>query len=787
VRRVDALAFLSVACCAATPADAQAVGFNIPVGRLGDALIALGQQAGITVGTSEPGLAAIRVQGLRGRMPVKRALARLLAGTGFTFSFVGDRAVRIARAPPRSGARSRRQSPSPPPRREQPQAPQGDIVVVASKQSIPLGHFAGTAQIVPIADGQVGRFGQRGSEMVVDELPMLASTHLGPGRNKIFARGIADSSFNGPTQSVVGQYLGDVRLTFNAPDPDLQLYDIRHVELLEGPQGTLYGTGALGGILRLVPNEPDPTLTEASASAGLLLTQDGDAGRDASAMFNLPLVHGRAALRAVGYASSDGGYIDNVGQGRRDVNRSSIVGGRLALLWAPGDGWKIEVGGLAQFISDRDGQYAEKGLPPLSRRSDISQPFDNDYALGHVTVRKRWGGIDLVSATGFVHHNLDSRFDATGFAGTAGTQLFTENVDITLFTQETRLSHSDASGRGWLVGVSGLIDVSRIRRRIGPPTSLQPLAGVRNEVTELALFGQYSRELAAGVVGTIGGRITRSAGTGTTLDAPEDSPEPRRTDHRFSPTAALSWQAGKNLLFYARAQQGFRAGGLSVASADSPGTVERFASDRLTAYEAGVRAGRAGGPLSLNADISYSRWSNIQADLLDSRGLQYTTNLGDGRIVAFETVGTWRASRALSFDVATFLSDSALTAPAPAFAGANERDLPNVPAAGARLAAHYQVPLSARVNLALDGEVRYVGKSQLGIGAPLDRSQGKFSEARLGGLLDFGRFRLSLDVTNIANTRGNLFSFGNPFNAVTGNQYTPLRPRTVRMGLNAAF
>ncbi|WP_163278767.1 Plug domain-containing protein, partial [Enterobacter hormaechei] len=69
----------------------------------------------------------------------------------------------------------------------------------------------------------------------------LASTHLGPGRNKLFIRGIADSSFVGPTQATVGQYWGNSRITYSAPDPDLKLYDIGRVEVLEGPQGTLYG------------------------------------------------------------------------------------------------------------------------------------------------------------------------------------------------------------------------------------------------------------------------------------------------------------------------------------------------------------------------------------------------------------------------------------------------------------------------------------------------------------------------------------------------------------------
>src|SRR6478735_219841 len=85
----------------------------------------------------------------------------------------------------------------------------------------------------------------QGTEGVIARLPMLASTNLGTGRNKVFIRGIADSSFNGPSQSLVGQYLGDVRLSYNAPDPDVQLYDFKRVEVLEGPQGTLYGAGSL--------------------------------------------------------------------------------------------------------------------------------------------------------------------------------------------------------------------------------------------------------------------------------------------------------------------------------------------------------------------------------------------------------------------------------------------------------------------------------------------------------------------------------------------------------------
>jgi outer membrane receptor protein involved in Fe transport len=777
---------------AATPADAQeSVQFNISAGRLSDALIALGEQARITIGASDPGLTRLRSRPLRGRMSVRAALGRQLAGTGYSFTFLDARTVRIVRAPPAAPPRPAPPSPRPVPPTHAappPEPPQPDIIVTASKQGVALDRFGGTVHLIDLNNEDVGRFGARGSEAVLNRLPMLASTSLGPGRNKIYIRGVADSSFNGPSQSIVGQYLGDVRLTFNAPDPDLQLYDIRRVELLEGPQGTLYGTGSLGGILRLVPNEPDLSDAAGAVSAGAMATHHGDAGGDVAGMVNLPIVHGRLAFRAVGYRAIDGGYIDDLGRGLHDVNRISTYGGRATLLWEPGDNWRLELGGLAQYIAGRDGQYAMRGLPPLSRRTSLAQPFDNDYQLGQLTLRKRWPGVELVSATGVVRHALETRFDATGFPGTTGPQLYTEDIGITLVSNETRLSQPNAGGEGWVVGWSLLHDISRIRRRLGPPGAALPIAGVRNEVTEAALFGQYSVALTERLVGTIGGRLTYSRSAGMPLDAPDDSNEPDRTDVRASPTAAITWRLGRRLLLYGRFQQGFRAGGLAVSATGSAASAQRFESDSLTSYEAGVRFGRPDADrLSFNAAISYARWADIQADLIDSRGLPFTTNLGDGRIYGLEFEASWRATPALSFDASAFINHSALSAPNPAFAAADERALPNIARAGARAAAHFRAALSPGLTVALDGSVRYVGESHLGIGAPLDIDQGRFVDGQIGARLDFGRFGLSLDVDNIADARGNRFSFGNPFSVASRQQTTPLRPRTVRIGFDAAF
>ena len=786
MRYVQPLACL-VVCLAATPAAAQTASFNIPAGRLSDSLIALGQQGGLTVGASDPGLALARARAVRGRMSAQAALSRLLAGTGYGFTFVGPRTVRITRVPVRPPRRAP-PPPAPPPPALPPPGPETEIIVTGSKQGVALERFAGTAHLVDLDPTDVGRFGMRGTETVLSRLPTLASTNLGNGRNKLFIRGVADSSFNGPSQAIVGQYLGDVRLTFNAPDPDLQLYDIHRVEVLEGPQDTLYGTGALGGILRVVPNAPDPSQAAGSMSGGLMTTAHGAPGGDVAGMINMPLVSGRLTLRAVGYGSIEGGYIDDTNRNLRDVNRTQIYGGRATLLWTPGNDWQVELGGATQFLAARDGQYAESGMPRLTRRSVLAQPYDNDYRLGALTVRKRWSGVELMSANSIIRHNLETRFDATGLAGTTGPQLFVEDIGITLLANETRLSRPDARGAGWVLGWSALYNASNLSRRLGPPDAALPITGVRNETTEGAVFGQYSFTLTPHFTATLGGRLTWSRSVGRPLDTRDKSEEPRRTDFRASPTAAVSWHPAPAVLVYARYQEGYRAGGLAVSATGSSVSAQRFESDNLASVEAGVRIGRPGaGHLSFSAAVSYARWEQIQADLVDTRGFPYTTNIGDGRIYGLELEATWQPLPGLSLEAAAFFNESGLTGPAPAFAASDEKDLPNVAGAGGRAAFHYSTGIAHGVRLNVDGALGYVGSSRLGIGAPVDVRQGDYVDSQLGSRLDLGRFGISLDVDNLADSPGNRFAFGNPFGISARNQITPVRPRTVRIGFDARF
>ena len=767
-----------------TPAQAApAVKFDIGAGNLGQALIELGRQAQITVGVTDPNAARARSRGVHGRMDLRRALTRLLAGTGYTFVLTAG-SVRIVREAPKRAPQPRsagaESEPTPP--------PQGDIVVTASKQGVRLSRFGGTIQLIDLNASELGRRGSEGTEAVLDLLPAVASTHLGPGRDKIYVRGVADSSFNGPSQSVVGLYLGDVRLTYNAPDPDLALYDMDRVELLEGPQGALYGTGSLGGILRLVPNRPNLSQLSGLVSAGAMDIAHGGSGGDASGMINLPLVKSRVALRVLVYGADSPGYIDDVQLGLRGINRTRISGWRAALRIDAGSGWDVELGGLGQDITGKDGQYALSTLPPLTRTANFRQPFDNDYRLGSITIRKQFPGFDLVSATGIVRHQLESRFDATGFPGTSGPQLFAEAIDISMISHETRLSHADTRGAGWVAGFALVHDVDEISRRLGPSDALAPLSHLRNEASEAALFGQFGFALAPWAIFSAGGRVTYSTEEGSAGQVATDFKEPRRHMVRFSPSARMTFPIGEKVVAYVRYERAHRAGGLAVSGSGPGQSVRRFETDSLASFEAGVRIGQlARDGFDVAASASRARWKDVQADLIDPNGLPFTTNLGDGRITGLELQGRWQPVRELTLEATAFFNDSDLNQFDSAVPAGAKGDFPNVADTGARGAIRFETRLGANATLSLSSSLRYVGKSRLGLGAPLNLRQGGYSVGDAGLRLAFGRTGISLDLRNIGNARGNQFSLGNPFSVAEGNQITPLRPRTVRLGIDRAF
>lgn len=776
---------LPLAISPAPAAAQQSVQFDIPPGRLSSSIRQLARQASISIATTDSQVRSIRARAVKGRLSPGEALNVLLQGTPFRAIRIGVGSYRIERRPqaPRQVTQASRPAAAPPP----PPPPPQPIIVEASKNASAAFDYPAGIKVLGLDDPNENPTG-RSLDQALEVIPTVNGTALGSGRNKIFLRGIADSSFNGPTQSTIGLYLGEQRLIFSAPNPDLRLYDVESVELLEGPQGTLYGAGTIAGLLRINPNSPDSGAIATNGWAGAGYTADGGASWDLGAMANLPLGE-NLALRVVGYSGEDTGYINDPSRGVRDVNAGSYWGGRAALGFEPNSDWEIELSGFGQVSELDDGQYIDAGLPGLSRTDQLAQPFEATIYGGALTLKSYLGSAEFISTTGIVRHELKTVFDSSVLTGDPSSQAFQENREVELFTHETRLSGGDPSSFNWLIGTSTALNqdkMSQIFRSVdgqSPP----PFADLTYSLDEVAVFGELNYQLASAWTLTAGGRVLRTKATGERSFGPNTIVEPREGPTRFLPALALSWKPAEGWMAYARFQEGFRTGGVTIERDQNrdPQTA-RFEPDKVMSYEAGVRANLgAQFPLQLSLTTHFADWSDIQADLVNLQGFPITRNIGDGDIFGIDGSVVWENSKGWTLSLSGAYNDAKVDRELPN-GGVAKVQAPNVPdvSATARVAKSWQLGKRGDWGLAANG--RYLGRSFLDIDQQVRVEQGNLGVLDASAWWSNGGLSLRLDVLNLTNSRGNRFAFGNPFTVRSEDQATPLRPRSVRIQLSIA-
>lgn len=373
--------------------------FNLPEAAIGVTLSSFSQITGASVGWSGT-VPSFRTARVRGRMSAEAALLRLLARSGFTVVRVAPTAFRIEPKPhPIITALPRpvREVTVP---RTVATLPPLDIVVTGQKRAQPLRDVPMSVAVVALVGAQDGQLSTATRDLALS-VEGLALTNLGSGRNRPFIRGVADSPFNGISQTTVAVQLDEARITFDAPDPDLRLVDFERVEILKGPQGPLYGAGALGGIYHLVTRRPDLAETSGSLRVASETVEHGGLGAGLEAVLNLPLVTDRLGLRGVGYVTREGGWIDNL-SGRQNANASRVDGGRLATRWQPDQDWSVDVLGTIQNTNVADSQYVTASDETVIRNARMAEPTDNDFKSAAVTIRGRLGRLRVLAASSYV-------------------------------------------------------------------------------------------------------------------------------------------------------------------------------------------------------------------------------------------------------------------------------------------------------------------------------------------------------------------------------------------------
>lgn len=649
--------------------------------------------------------------------------------------------------------------------------------MTAAKQLRTLDSAPFAVAVVVPDESAVGAQAALGSAWLASNIEGLALTGLGPGRNRMFVRGVADSPFNGANQSTVAILLDEARLTYAAPDPDIRLVDVERVELLKGPQGSLYGTGALGGIYQIVTRRPDVDTASFAAEAGAETVWHGGFGGTASAVANLPLRRGTLALRVVGYGASEPGWIDT--GARRDANQTRLWGARATLRSAIGKDWLADLTGFVQFLNSRDTQYVFAATA-RTRPAQLPEPHDNDLWHTAIRIERPDGPIRVHLSTALTWHDVADKLDATvgaqGF-GLPDPGRLSDARSYRVWDSELRLDGSLGQFR-WLVGAAHVEAIQRRDLALTARTSAATLALDKEKriSSDSALFGQLSLPFANAFEITVGGRLFVST-TELTRSGPTRAGIDDRRRINVTPSGALAWRPREGRLFFLRYGSAFRQGGLS--SSGTPAMALK--GDELRTIEAGWRQSLGEhGQFDLGA--YYSNWDNLQSDALGMDGLVGTIHAGRARILGAETSLEFRPRDGWQLKAGAIFQSALLVRSALGIE-LDDRRLPVVPrftlrgSLGRRWTLGTVLPVNASVDL------RYVGPARLSFDPALDRRVGNLLETRVQVSVMLGRIAIGLQATNLLGSEANTFALGNPLRVSTARQFIPQTPRTLGLTL----
>ncbi|WP_303713681.1 TonB-dependent receptor [Brevundimonas naejangsanensis] len=787
---------LALAASPAVAAGSRVFHANIPAQGVREALLDLAVQARVSMG-GDIALCRGAAPRLTGALDLETALTRILAGSDCRYTLRRDGAV-IIRHEERRAPRAAPTTAQAVDRNQTPVVSENtrlsDVIVTAGRS--PETPQTSPSALTSVSGEQILRSGAAGAFDLSALVAGMTVTNLGSGRNKILLRGMSDGAFTGQTQSTVGLYLNRTPLTYSAPDPDLKLVDVDRVEVLRGPQGVLYGTGPIGGVLRIVPEAPDPTREVLSISGAYSDTQGGGSNSDLSFVANVPILNGEGALRVVGYRETSGGYIDDESLNLRRVNSGERHGGRATLVLQLSPEWKMSLGAVQQKIDSEDTHYVYRLAGGHRRANLVREPHSNAFGLVQARVEGRgeWGRIEATTAR--IDHDFVSRYDASPGLGLFGSTAKIGALDDRRMIDLAITDLSYASPRDrrlrWLAGLF----VSRVSTR--NEADISALWPFRDRIyderradrqSETALFGQAAFDLTEDISLIAGGRyysFDYETVSRVTHGVDERPFEGRGRDSGFSPRLAIDWRVTEAWRGYGSISQGHRAGGFNTAgpigvlfSDQRVSPARRYEGDSLWNYEVGAKGTFHDGRVQARLALFHADWRNLQSDQFLPSGLSYAANIGDGANTGVEVDANWRPIDSLEIRANALLARPRIVRKDEvAFTAKGDIGLPGVSAMSANINASWRRPLTDQLTLVADGWAAYVGPSRL----TFDRGRhrmGDYLNARLAMGLEGAFWRAEAFVNNPLNTMANTFAFGDPFRLPEALTTTPLQPRTI--------
>lgn len=783
------------------PAQAQeARRLAIPAQPMTRAVLQLGAQSRVSISAQAAGECG-RSRAVVGTLDVETALRIMLAGSGCGFRRI-DRNAYVIVARPAAPPDPRRSAPPPPSPPTVVVTALDEIVVTATRREIDL---AGAPYSLSAVEGaSFDAAARRDTSALATRLAGLTVTNLGPGRNKLFVRGLADSPLTGQTQAMVGLYLDETRLTYDAPDPDLRLVDLQRVELLRGPQATLYGAGTLGGVLKLISRPPVLDDYQAEVTAGLTFADDTAPGQSIDLIFNTPVVHDRLAIRTVLYGETLEGVVDDPGLGLTNTGKTVRFGIRPSMLWRINNDWQTRIGGVFQTLHIDDSQYGFETLPPYERALSLREPSNNDFNGISLTAQGdfEWGVVKLSSA--YQGHDLDRRYDATTasgrFGGSGGPLAYDEADSIRAFALEASVTSPGAGSVNWLAGLyASHYSHDRTGEMIEPGAETILYQTLKHDETnDTAVFGELAWTPTDHLKITLGGRYfsaeTQSSTEARRQSLLSDQYEGELKDDDFSTKAVVEYAFRDDVLIYAQTSQGYRMGGFNGGAVldgvyGEAGTGSQpyraFLPDTLFSHEVGLRWRTLDERLGLRMAAFLVDWRSIQSDRVSRDGLPFTANIGSADNAGVEIEGVWRDDD-WRIDFNLMANDPRLNAEDGGYPLATDSDLPGVP--------KFLGAISARRDGVLfnlqgwfSGAVGYVGPSRQRLTPATVTDMGDYFTSELAANFALGDWSATMRLDNLLGGAGDTFGYGNPFLVDSRTVITPQRPRNLSLSLSRRF
>ncbi|WP_435418975.1 TonB-dependent receptor [Parerythrobacter aurantius] len=562
---------------------------------------------------------------------------------------------------------------------EQPAAEGGSgnvIVVTATKRDA-------TIQDVPFSiNAQTQEDIQKSGAVTLEDLSRnvagLTVQNLGPGQSQVSVRGVSAGQVVRDQPGVkeqVGVYLDESVISLSLFTPDLDLFDLNRVETLRGPQGTLFGSGSVGGTIRYITNQPTIGVTEGTFEANFNTVDEDDFGAHLKGAFNFP-VSDVVAARIVGYYTKYAGFIDAFGPaGGDNVNGGERYGGRIAFTVDSGTGFSITPRFVFQTVK-ADGFNREEiwnlyanpdstnpvQLGEREQHLRLREAFEDETMLFDITAEADLGPVTLTSVSSYINRDILVSRDASALTGSVSVDLgypasavflpsnLRDTTKLETITQEVRLSSNSTGPLQWLLGAF-YSEVDRVYAqrlptpgydaftdaRFGAGTSAAVANGfpadspfnsdLPYDIKQFAVFGEASFDLTDALTVTAGGRYydfdeTRIITTGGLFANGDAGVVDKTSSSGFTPRVLLSYELSPSVTINAQASQGFRLGGVNdplntpLCNAQDLalfGGFQSYDDEKLWNYELGIKT--QGDGFTFNAAGFYNDISNLQVTL----------------------------------------------------------------------------------------------------------------------------------------------------------------------------